>query len=78
MKLCIPHIAFVALTQCVTQDVVLLQTLCRPSAQSNASVNVAETVQHFITAMDSLKLNMAAVDQVQMHVTLFGVNMWKL
>jgi hypothetical protein len=25
---------------------------------------VAETVQHFITAMDSLKLNLAAVDQV--------------
>ncbi len=25
---------------------------------------VAETVQHFITAMDSLKLNMVAVDQV--------------
>lgn len=25
---------------------------------------MAETVQHFITAMDSLKLNMAAVDQV--------------
>lgn len=25
---------------------------------------VAETVQHFITAMDSLKLNLVAVDQV--------------
>ena len=25
---------------------------------------MAETVQHFITAMDSLKLNMVAVDQV--------------
>lgn len=26
---------------------------------------VAETVQHFITAMDSLKLNLVAVDQVR-------------
>ena len=32
--------------------------------QSNSAVAVAETVQHFITAMDSLKLNMVAVDQV--------------
>eukprot|EP00191_Tetraselmis_sp_GSL018_P006399 CAMPEP_0177604194 /NCGR_PEP_ID=MMETSP0419_2-20121207/15980_1 /TAXON_ID=582737 /ORGANISM="Tetraselmis sp., Strain GSL018" /LENGTH=192 /DNA_ID=CAMNT_0019098145 /DNA_START=214 /DNA_END=792 /DNA_ORIENTATION=- len=31
--------------------------------QSNAA-SVAATVQHFITAMDSLKLNMVAVDQV--------------
>lgn len=30
----------------------------------NDAVAVAETVQHFITAMDSLKLNMVAVDQV--------------
>ena len=30
----------------------------------NAAVAVAETVQHFITAMDSLKLNMVAVDQI--------------
>ena len=34
------------------------------SMQSNSAVAVAETVQHFITAMDSLKLNMVAVDQV--------------
>ena len=34
--------------------------------QSNSAVAVAETVQHFITAMDSLKLNMVAVDQVPM------------
>lgn len=34
------------------------------SVQSNSAVAVAETVQHFITAMDSLKLNMVAVDQV--------------
>ena len=27
---------------------------------------MAETVQHFITAMDSLKLNMVAVDQVSL------------
>lgn len=33
------------------------------SSVSSASV-VAECVQHFITAMDSLKLNMVAVDQV--------------
>jgi len=32
-------------------------------SQGNA-VSVAATVQHFITAMDSLKLNMIAVDQV--------------
>ena len=35
------------------------------SVQSNSAVAVAETVQHFITAMDSLKLNMVAVDQVR-------------
>ncbi len=28
---------------------------------------VAETVQHYITAMDSLKLNLVAVDQVIVH-----------
>ena len=37
----------------------------RCSMQSNSAVAVAETVQHFITAMDSLKLNMVAVDQVR-------------
>lgn len=26
---------------------------------------IAETVQHFITAMDTLKLNMKAIDQIQ-------------
>lgn len=36
----------------------------KPSVQSNSAVAVAETVQHFITAMDSLKLNMVAVDQL--------------
>mmetsp|Transcript_3666 Transcript_3666/g.10545 ORF Transcript_3666/g.10545 Transcript_3666/m.10545 type:complete len:209 (-) Transcript_3666:384-1010(-) len=33
-------------------------------SQGNNAVSVAATVQHFITAMDSLKLNMIAVDQV--------------
>lgn len=33
-------------------------------ANDPEAVAVAETVQHFITAMDSLKLNMAAVDQI--------------
>jgi len=32
---------------------------------TSATQGVAETVQHFITVMDSLKLNMLAVDQVQ-------------
>ena len=32
--------------------------------QSNSVVVVAETVHHFITAMDSLELNMVAVDRV--------------
>jgi ESCRT-I complex subunit VPS28 len=38
----------------------------RPARDSTAStaIAVAETVQHFITAMDSLKLNMVAVDQI--------------
>ena len=31
----------------------------------NVMFIVAETVQHFITAMDSVKLNMQAVDQVR-------------
>ena len=33
-------------------------------ASSASAVAVAESVQHFITSMDSLKLNMVAVDQV--------------
>ena len=33
-------------------------------ANDPEAVAVAETVQHFITAMDTLKLNLAAVDQV--------------
>lgn len=36
----------------------------RPGQTGSAAVAVAETVQHFITAMDSLKLNMVAVDQI--------------
>ena len=38
----------------------------RPRMDSTAStaIAVAESVQHFITAMDSLKLNMVAVDQI--------------
>ncbi|KAI7845155.1 hypothetical protein COHA_001200 [Chlorella ohadii] len=32
--------------------------------QASSAIAVAETVQHFITAMDSLKLNMVAVDQI--------------
>ncbi|KAH7291121.1 hypothetical protein KP509_29G001300 [Ceratopteris richardii] len=34
------------------------------SSDSVSAVAVAECVQHYITAMDSLKLNMVAVDQV--------------
>jgi ESCRT-I complex subunit VPS28 len=34
------------------------------SSDSGTAVAVAECVQHYITAMDSLKLNMVAVDQV--------------
>ncbi|KAH7299445.1 hypothetical protein KP509_24G011900 [Ceratopteris richardii] len=34
------------------------------SSDSGSAVAVAECVQHYITAMDSLKLNMVAVDQV--------------
>ncbi|KDD74910.1 VPS28 protein [Helicosporidium sp. ATCC 50920] len=34
------------------------------SGAGGAAVAVAETVQHFITAMDGLKLNMVAVDQL--------------
>ncbi|KAG2501592.1 hypothetical protein HYH03_000097 [Edaphochlamys debaryana] len=33
-------------------------------ANDPEALGVAETVQHFITAMDSLKLNLAAVDQI--------------
>lgn len=36
----------------------------RPDQTTSSAVAVAETVQHFITAMDSLKLNMVAVDQI--------------
>lgn len=37
---------------------------CRYSQGSHSAVNIAGSVQAFITTMDSLKLNMAAVDQV--------------
>jgi hypothetical protein len=45
----------------------LLLLLClSPGEGSGGGARaVAETVQHFITAMDSLKLNLVAVDQVQ-------------
>jgi hypothetical protein len=36
----------------------------RYSQGSHSAVNIAGSVQAFITTMDSLKLNMAAVDQV--------------
>lgn len=36
----------------------------RYSQGSNSAVSIANSVQAFITTMDSLKLNMAAVDQV--------------
>ncbi|EFJ46026.1 hypothetical protein VOLCADRAFT_63009 [Volvox carteri f. nagariensis] len=37
----------------------------KPSLTSDPeALGVAETVEHFITAMDSLKLNLAAVDQI--------------
>jgi hypothetical protein len=36
---------------------------------------VAETVQHFITAMDSLKLNLVAVDQVGQAVLVVCTHM---
>ncbi|KAK9828516.1 hypothetical protein WJX72_000513 [[Myrmecia] bisecta] len=36
----------------------------RTQETSNSAVSIAETVQHFITAMDSIKLGMTAVDQL--------------
>ena len=36
----------------------------RSDTGGSSAVAVAETVQHFITAMDAVKLNMAAVDQL--------------
>ena len=35
------------------------------TSNSADSVNVAQTVQHFITLMDSLRLNVRAVDEIQ-------------
>ncbi len=40
----------------------------RYSQGSHSAVNIAGSVQAFITTMDSLKLNMAAVDQVWEHL----------
>ena len=37
---------------------------CRSSHAANAARSIADTVQCFITAMDSLKLGMSAVDEV--------------
>lgn len=39
--------------------------VCMCRTNDPEAVAVAETVQHFITAMDSLKLNLCAVDQVE-------------
>ncbi|PSC72086.1 vacuolar sorting-associated 28-like protein 2-like [Micractinium conductrix] len=36
----------------------------RPDPTASSAIAVAETVQHFITAMDSIKLQMVAVDQI--------------
>ena len=38
--------------------------VCRSSQAANAARSIADTVQCFITAMDSLKLGMSAVDEV--------------
>mmetsp|Transcript_20106 Transcript_20106/g.45561 ORF Transcript_20106/g.45561 Transcript_20106/m.45561 type:complete len:134 (+) Transcript_20106:525-926(+) len=43
----------------------LHQTQANEGAASNEAVRVAECVQHFITAMDALKLDQRAVDEVQ-------------
>ena len=43
--------------------------VCRSSQAANAARSIADTVQCFITAMDSLKLGMSAVDEVD---TLFA------
>lgn len=51
------------------------------SSSSNVGANaahVAECVQHFITAMDSLKLNMVAVDQVFPLLSDLNVSLAKL
>ena len=40
------------------------------------SASVAETVQHFITAMDSLRINLVAVDQVRCMSWLNSAFLW--
>lgn len=45
---------------------------CRPGEGAGGGARaVAETVQHFITAMDSLKLNLVAVDQVSAYSIVY-------
>lgn len=46
-----------------------IHVACRTSQGSHSAVSIAESVQAFITTMDSLKLNMAAVDQARIAVT---------
>eukprot|EP00850_Spirogloea_muscicola_P008559 SM000045S16304 [mRNA] locus=s45:726634:727772:- [translate_table: standard] len=41
----------------------------KAASSDNTASAVAETVQHFITTMDLLKLNMVAVDQIFPHLT---------
>ncbi|KAK4786701.1 hypothetical protein SAY86_010534 [Trapa natans] len=48
------------------------------SPSANSATAVAECVQNFITAMDSLKLNMVAVDQVHPLLTELSVSISKL
>ena len=43
--------------------------VCRSSQAANAARSIADTVQCFITAMDSLKLGMSAVDEVDAWVS---------
>ena len=42
----------------------MLEATAKPGSGVSTARLVAETVQFFITAMDSLKLNMTAVDQI--------------
>lgn len=48
------------------------------SSNSASASAVAECVQHFITAMDSLRLNMVAVDQVHPLLSDLSASMLKL
>ena len=46
--------------------------MCSSGASQSTARLAAETVQYFITAMDAVKMKMAAADEVQLETSLLA------